>query len=115
MVDRDYGCNADDPTSVIAVILDNAGTANEIMTELDDLGFSVVRKDEIERLRLQSNENAEFATYWQKEVERIKAALRPFAELAGKLDGAPNLVGLLTEEDFRRAAEAFGTEAGSAP
>lgn len=34
-------------------------------------------------------------------------ALKPFADLAGKLDGAPNLVGLLTEADFQRAKTAW--------
>ena len=64
--------------------------------------------DEIDRLRLQVNENAEIADYWRTEAQEARAALKPFAELAGKLDAAPNLVGLLTEADFKRAADAFG-------
>lgn len=48
-------------------------------------------------------------------VERLLAALKPFAELAGKLDGAPNLIGLLTEADFQRAASAYnGEQSGDA-
>lgn len=49
------------------------------------------------------------------ENERLRAALKPFADLAGKLDGAPNLIGLLTEADFKRAAEAFGNEQNARP
>jgi len=41
------------------------------------------------------------------EIERLRAALRPFAELGGKLETASNLVGLLTEEDFQRARNAY--------
>ena len=64
--------------------------------------------DEIERLRLQVAENAEFSDYWRTEAQEARDALKPFAKLAGKLNAAPNLVGLLTEDDFRRAAEAYG-------
>lgn len=42
--DIDYGCNADDPESAIAVILDNAQTATRVMHELDGLGFEIVCK-----------------------------------------------------------------------
>lgn len=45
MSDRNYGCNAKDPAGIIAVILDDAGTADEIMRELDALGFVVVPKE----------------------------------------------------------------------
>lgn len=43
------------------------------------------------------------------ELGELRLALAPFANLAGKLDGAPNLIGLLTEDDFRRAREAIET------
>lgn len=47
---------------------------------------------------------------WLAKIERLQAALKPFADLAGKLDGAPNLIGLLTEEDFKSAASALADE-----
>lgn len=75
---------------------------------LADGWCSMCQDAEINRLRLQSHENAEFAEHWKQQTVKLRSALRPFAELARNLDGAPNLIGLLTEEDFRRAAEAFG-------
>lgn len=47
MPDIDYGCN-DDPASIIAVILDNAQTAELIMSELDKLGYIILKKSEFE-------------------------------------------------------------------
>lgn len=44
MSDRDYGCNANDPENIIAVILDNAQSASEIVKELDSLGFVIVSR-----------------------------------------------------------------------
>lgn len=41
----DYGINADDPESIIGVILDNGQTAQFIMKELEALGFEIVRKE----------------------------------------------------------------------
>ncbi len=57
----------------------------------DDL--AELRRAEIQRL--------------DNKVDRLREALKPFADLGAKLDGAPNLVGLLTEDDFRRAGEVF--------
>lgn len=45
MSDRDYGCNAESPEGIIAVILDDAGRAKEILKELDGLGFAIVPKE----------------------------------------------------------------------
>lgn len=44
------------------------------------------------------------------EIERLRAALKPFAELGRKLDDAPNLIGLLNESDWKNAVEAYGDE-----
>lgn len=44
MSDHDYGCNAKSPEGIITVILDDAGRAKEIVSELDDLGFVIVPK-----------------------------------------------------------------------
>lgn len=48
MLNIDYGCNADDPESIIAVILDNAQTAELIISELDKLGYIIISKSEFE-------------------------------------------------------------------
>lgn len=45
MSDIDYGCNANDPEGIIAVILDNAQTAAKIISELDALGFAIISKE----------------------------------------------------------------------
>lgn len=59
--------------------------------------------EEIDRLREVRDSQA-------LEIERLRAVLKPFADLAAKLDSAPNLIGILTEEDWRRAARAFNGE-----
>lgn len=46
-MDIDYGCNDNDPESIIAVILDNGQTAQLIVSELNKLGFNITKKSEI--------------------------------------------------------------------
>ena len=67
-----------------------------------------VPKDaEIERLKIVKTAALKIADERGKENVELRAALEPFAKLASTLEDAPNLIGLLTEEDFRRAAAAL--------
>lgn len=74
-------------------------------------------KGELGRLKLDARAYANVALSEENdrlidEIARLRTAIKPFADLAGKLDAAPNLVGLLTEEDFKRAAAALDHEQG---
>lgn len=77
----------------------------------DQLGQAQARIEtdgrELERLRAENEQHLRDTFRAFQELDRLRAALKPFAELAGKLDGAPNLVGLLTADDFERAKSAY--------
>lgn len=92
----------DDLTVPLAI--ENAKLATEITRLRADLADWQASSEayRLDVIKIDSNANAK--------IERLQAALKPFADLAGKLDGAPNLIGLLTEEDFKRAAAALADE-----
>lgn len=70
----------------------------------------ITYEDGVKLVDLVAHHGDKIATAWEasiymaREIEKLRAAIKPFADLAGKLEGAPNLVGMLTEEDFRQAA-----------
>ena len=76
-------------------IADERGRENvELRAEV---GWLMARRDSL----------AASCAKYAAEVAELRAALEPFAKLASTLEDAPNLIGLLTEEDFRRAAAAL--------
>lgn len=88
MPDIDYGVNATDPESIIAVILDNAQTALLIMNELASLGFAIVPKDLSVASAVETERDRCFAIV---EAARFGEVDRDFRAICHMIEGGRSL------------------------